>query len=115
MTERCKMHQDHSHQHGLGCGHIAIEHNGHTDYLHDSHLHHSHAGHVDEHVIEVDAAHPEGCTPPGGGHEKGHVHGPNCGHPQIPHGNHVDYLVSNHLHYPHGSHCDDHGRVATRS
>jgi hypothetical protein len=26
----------------------------------------------------------------------------------VPHGNHVDYRVSGHLHHPHG-HCDDHG------
>jgi UDP-2,3-diacylglucosamine pyrophosphatase LpxH len=27
----------------------------------------------------------------------------------VPHGDHVDYLVSGHLHHPHGDHCDDHG------
>jgi hypothetical protein len=29
----------------------------------------------------------------------------------VPHGDHVDYLVNGHLHYPHGQHCDDHGPV----
>jgi hypothetical protein len=29
----------------------------------------------------------------------------------VPHGDHVDYLVAGHLHYPHGDHCDDHGKV----
>jgi hypothetical protein len=29
----------------------------------------------------------------------------------VPHGDHVDYLVEGHLHYPHGGHCDDHGPV----
>jgi hypothetical protein len=27
----------------------------------------------------------------------------------VPHGDHVDYLVADHLHHPHGDHCDDHG------
>ena len=49
-----------------------------------------------------------------GGHVivvSGHQHGPNCGHPAVPHGDHVDYLVDGHLHHPHGDHCDDHGPV----
>jgi hypothetical protein len=29
----------------------------------------------------------------------------------VPHGDHVDYLVNDHLHHPHGDHCDDHGSV----
>jgi hypothetical protein len=29
----------------------------------------------------------------------------------VPHGEHIDYLVDGHLHYPHGDHCDDHGPV----
>ena len=40
-----------------------------------------------------------------------HVHGPDCGHEPVPHGDHVDYLVAGHLHHPHGDHCDDHGPV----
>jgi hypothetical protein len=43
------------------------------------------------------------------------VHGPNCGHPAIPHGDHTDYLVNGHLHHPHGNHCDDHGPVKVKS
>jgi hypothetical protein len=27
----------------------------------------------------------------------------------VPHGDHTDYLVNDHLHHPHGNHCDDHG------
>lgn len=44
-----------------------------------------------------------------GGH--GHVHGEDCGHEPVPHGDHTDYLVDGHLHHPHGDHCDDHGPV----
>lgn len=105
-------HGDHPHVHGPDCGHQAIEHDGHVDYLHDGHLHHPHEDHVDEHVIAVDAAHPDGHTEPAGGHDDAHVHGPDCGHPAVPHGDHVDYLVDGVLHHPHDGHCDDHGAVA---
>jgi hypothetical protein len=30
----------------------------------------------------------------------------------VPHGDHIDYLVDDHLHYPHEDHCDDHGKVS---
>jgi hypothetical protein len=107
------IHEDHAHIHGPGCGHAAIVHGDHVDYLHDGHLHHMHEGHVDECVLEVSDANPDACTPAHAcsGHEAGHVHGEGCGHPAVPHGDHVDYLVDGHLHHPHGDHCDDHGRV----
>lgn len=109
----CITHPDHSHQHGPGCGHTAVRHEGHVDYLHDGHLHHVHGGHVDEHRLAVSATNPDACTPAHacGGHDKDHVHGPGCGHEAVPHGDHVDYLVNGHLHHPHGGHCDDHGAV----
>jgi hypothetical protein len=104
-------HENHAHQHGPGCGHTAVRHGDHVDYLHDGHLHHPHEDHVDEHVIEVSAKNPARCTSDHrcAGHEAGHVHGPGCGHQAVPHGDHVDYLVDGHLHHPHGNHCDDHG------
>ncbi len=40
------------------------------------------------------------------GHE--HVHGPGCGHREVRHGDHADYLHDGHLHAPHGSHADEH-------
>lgn len=108
-----KHHLNHAHQHGKGCGHTAIEHGDHIDYLHDGHLHHPHGDHVDEHVLEISETNPECCTPNHTcrGHEAGHVHGANCGHEAIAHGDHICYLVDGHLHYPHGDHCDDHGAV----
>jgi hypothetical protein len=112
------VHENHPHQHGANCGHPAIEHQGHVDYLHDGHLHHQRAdGKVEEHKLSVGGANPSACTPHHqcGGHPAGHVHGPNCGHPAVPHGDHVDYLVNGHLHHPHGSHCDDHGPVTVKS
>lgn len=108
-----KTHPNHEHTHGPGCGHLAIQHGDHVDYLHDGHLHHAHEGHVDECVLESSATNPVACTPSHacGGHDQAHVHGPDCGHPAFPHGDHVDYLVDGHLHHPHDGHCDDHGAV----
>src|SRR5260370_981538 len=99
------------HQHGPGCGHIAVEHRGHTDYIARGHLQHQEANRVAEHTVEIDAEHPDRCTGnrDTAGHRKEHVHGLNCGHEAVPHGNHTDYLVDGHLHHPHGDHCDDHG------
>jgi|694.fasta_scaffold19903_4 hypothetical protein len=108
-------HENHDHVHGANCGHTAIQHGDHVDYLHDGHLHHQDgAGVVEEHALEVNANNPESCT--GGhvcsGHAADHVHGPDCGHPAVPHGDHVDYLVDGHLHYQHNGHCDNHGNVS---
>jgi len=102
-----------THQHGPACGHKAVRHRGHVDYLADGHLHHPHGDHVDQHVIEVSERNPNRCTPKHKckGHEPGHVHGPGCGHEAVPHGDHIDYLVDGHLHHPHGDHCDDHGPI----
>jgi hypothetical protein len=38
-----------SHKHGPGCGHEAIPHGDHTDYLVEGHLHHVHGDHCDDH------------------------------------------------------------------
>lgn len=105
-------HEKHAHVHGEGCGHPAIRHRDHVDYLHDGHLHHPHAGHLDEHAIDIDETNPRVCTPEHacGGHDEDHRHGKGCGHELVPHGDHHDYLVGEHLHHPHDAeHCDDHG------
>lgn len=113
MTDH-SMHEPHDHIHHDTCGHTKIQHDGHSDFLHDGHLHHLHDGHVDEHVLPITDKNPQQCTPSHActGHEAS-VHGPNCGHEAIPHGDHTDYLVDGHLHFAHDSHCDDHGNVAT--
>ena len=100
----CQKHGDHPHVHGEACGHTRVQHDGHVDYLHDGHLHHPHGDHCDEHTIAVSAANPADCAPVACAckHEA-------CGHEQVPHGDHVDYLVDGRLHHPHGDHCDDHG------
>jgi hypothetical protein len=106
-------HHDHTHKHGANCGHLAVQHAGHTDYLHDGHLHHMNGDEVDEHAIEVSGSNSAGCTPSHacGAHDASHQHGPGCGHEAVPHGDHLDYLVGGHLHHPHAGHCDDHGAL----
>ena len=37
------------HAHGASCGHDAIPHGDHVDYLVAGHLHHPHTGHCDDH------------------------------------------------------------------
>ncbi len=102
-------HSHPEHKHGPGCGHTAIQHDGHIDYLHDGHLHHPHGDHYDEHTIEVSGDNPDACSPVSSCGD--HVHGPDCGHEAIPHGDHVDYIVDGRLHHVHNGHCDDHGPV----
>ena len=108
-------HANHEHAHGKGCGHTAVQHADHVDYLHDGHLHHGHEGHIDECSLEVGRQNPAACTPSHScsGHPKDHVHGAHCGHESIPHGDHRDYIVAGHLHHPHDGHCDDHGAIRT--
>lgn len=110
----CGKHEQHPHLHGPGCGHTAVRHDDHVDYLHDGHLHHPASDGVEEHVLPVTERNPAGCDGGRhvcGGHDPDHVHGPGCGHEPVPHGDHVDYLVDGHLHHPHGDHCDNHGPV----
>ncbi|WP_183092719.1 metal ABC transporter permease [Nocardioides stalactiti] len=40
---------EHPHQHGPGCGHLAVPHDDHVDYVHDGHRHAEHGAHYDEH------------------------------------------------------------------
>jgi hypothetical protein len=104
-----------NHKHGANCGHTAVKHDDHVDYLHDGHMHHQKTdGAVVEHTIGVTGTNPDACTPAHvcSGHDATHRHGPDCGHEAVPHGDHIDYLVDGHLHHPHGDHCDDHGGVS---
>ena len=100
----CKPHGKHTHAHGKECGHTRMRHDRHTDYLHDGHLHNVHGDHVDDHGIAAKIA----CTPKHAceGHEPSHKHGSKCGHEPIRHGDHMDYLVGDHVHHPHKDHCD---------
>ncbi|MBF4163408.1 metal ABC transporter permease [Nocardioides acrostichi] len=41
--------EQHTHDHGPDCGHVAVPHGDHVDYLHDGHRHAPHGRHYDEH------------------------------------------------------------------
>lgn len=41
--------EDHPHEHVDGCGHAAVQHGDHTDFIHEGHRHARHADHYDEH------------------------------------------------------------------
>jgi zinc transport system permease protein len=41
--------EQHVHEHGDDCGHVAVRHGDHVDYVHDGHRHAPHGGHYDEH------------------------------------------------------------------
>ena len=43
--------EDHLHRHGPECGHPAVAHDDHVDYLHDGHRHAAHGAHYDEHEV----------------------------------------------------------------
>jgi hypothetical protein len=101
----CCEHESHAHKHGPSCGHKAVRHGDHADYLHDGHLHAPHEDHLDEHRLEVDRKRPGLCAPI----ECGEEHGESCLHERVPHGDHLDYDVEGALHHPHGAHCDLHG------
>ena len=47
-SHQCAGH-DRQHVHGPRCGHDAVPHGDHTDYLVEGHLHHPHSGHCDDH------------------------------------------------------------------
>lgn len=49
-------HHDDTHEHGPDCGHEAVEHGDHVDYVVDGHLHHPHGDHCDDHgPVDADA------------------------------------------------------------
>lgn len=104
----------HPHVHGAGCGHTAIAHEDHIDYLHDAHLHNHHKDHIDDHKIGLSESNPINCTH---AHhttftcDPTHTHNATCGHELVPHYDHYDYLVDGHLHFVHEEHCDDHGWI----
>ncbi|MBF6625067.1 hypothetical protein IU402_00520 [Aerococcaceae bacterium zg-BR9] len=100
-------HHEHEHVHSANCGHTKIQHGNHVDYIHDGHLHHQHDEHWDECKIEVSDVNPDDCHVV----ETTCMHNEDCGHEQVPHGDHIDYLVDGRLQHVHGDHIDDHGPV----
>jgi zinc transport system permease protein len=41
--------EEHRHEHGEDCGHEAVPHGDHVDYVHDGHRHAAHGAHYDDH------------------------------------------------------------------
>ncbi len=93
--------EPHPHVHDSLCGHATMLHGDHVDYLHDGRAHHLHGDHVDEEPVASSEAHLTHA-----GHM--HVHADGCGHPAVPHGNHVDYVHGAHRHTGHQLHYDEH-------
>ena len=50
LTHRTHDLVEHDHVHGDGCGHRAVAHDDHLDYLHNGHCHAFHDDHYDEHL-----------------------------------------------------------------
>lgn len=50
LAKRHFIAEQHHHEHGPGCGHEAVRHGDHVDYVHDGHRHAPHGGHYDEHA-----------------------------------------------------------------
>ena len=49
VGEHTEVPEDHTHEHGDECGHPAVPHGDHVDYVHDGHRHAAHGSHYDEH------------------------------------------------------------------
>jgi hypothetical protein len=101
------------HKHGPTCGHKAVAHDKHTDWIHDGVYHCEHNDHYDSHGAVI-AADGEGQRSVASDlhvqvDEKGHKHGENCGHKTVKHDDHIDYIHDGHYHALHGAHGDDHG------
>ena len=47
--DRHEVSDEHPHVHGPACGHVAVRHGDHVDYVHDGHWHAAHGEHYDEH------------------------------------------------------------------
>jgi len=69
----------HPHTHDRFCGHAAVPHDDHVDFLHDGHVHHVHDDHVDEAAAAASSVGPPmSSTPPQ------HVPRAGCGHAAYP-------------------------------
>lgn len=95
------------HEHTLKCGHKKFLHLDHVDYLEkNGHLHHKHEDHWDECSFAVTDSNQNGEN-----NITAEMHDKNCGHDQVVHGDHKDFLVNGRLHHVHSDHVDDHGAV----
>jgi hypothetical protein len=117
-----------SHVHGEFCGHTTVIHENRIDFLCDGELHFvTCSGSVYPHKLPISNINPAICKlisssvlsldenfqdrDDAGDEDMGERcwHREGCGHPQVAHGDHVDYLVRGRLEFIHGDHVDDHG------
>lgn len=49
QAEHTVVPEEHEHEHSETCGHLAVAHGDHVDYVHDGHRHAPHGSHYDEH------------------------------------------------------------------
>ena len=116
----CEEHRAHTHKHGPGCGHHAMGHEGHMDYLHDGHLHNVHDG-TRRRAPRIRRAepNPEQLYVPNRTSAKEHASGSRARARvvvtrRIPARRCTSTIVvGSHLHHAHGEHCDDHGAIRT--
>ena len=72
-NRRHEMAEAHPHEHGVECGHRAITHGDHVDYVHDGHLHAAHEGHYDEHGALTSHPHTQDSDAQGAPHATTHA------------------------------------------
>ena len=60
--------EDHTHEHGADCGHKAVPHGDHVDYVHDGHRHAVHGSQYDQHLAEPPPGRAPDPAAPGGRH-----------------------------------------------
>lgn len=104
-----------THAHNEKCGHTAVKHDTHMDYIDNGEFHAQHANHFDNHGLAVSASEPA-AREVAANHkmttdEKGHAHNDNCGHKKVQHGDHFDFIHNGHYHAVHADHTDEHGNI----
>ena len=105
------------HVHGPGCGHIAIQHKNDVDYSTAAACNTLRAGTLMSTWSKLARPILTGAIwkPSRFRTQCGASTWSSCGDEAVPHGDHVDYLVDERLHHPHGDHCDDHGPLTVVS
>ncbi len=97
MTEQ-DIHAEHTtaeHAHGADCGHEAVQHGDHVDYVHGGHPPARLRRSLRRHSR---GQHPRSSTPTGR----------TAATKAVQHGDHVDYVHGGHKHAAHGDHYDEH-------
>ncbi len=104
-----------THMHNDKCGHAAVKHDTHTDYVENGAYHSAHADHFDKHGTAISSNDPAARNVASDTHftvnENGHAHGDKCGHKKVAHADHFDYIHDGQYHSTHADHSDNHGTL----